>query len=156
LRILWEIIDKLLIAAVIVGSVVLLVKVTRRIVKFLRNGFYRSRATSVVELEGAVDIRESCDIEREEKTASAWFAFLNPREKIRRIFKKQVWKNKEKIVGMRSYDMLEYLTAKECTEKISEEQAAPGELTKLYEQARYGKEDVGNDEVKRAKAAARK
>lgn len=156
LRILWEIIDKLLIAAVIVGSVVLLVKVTRRIVKFLRNGFYRSRATSVVELEGAVDIRESCDIEREEKTASAWFAFLNPREKIRRIFKKQVWKNKEKIVGMRSPDMLEYLTAKECTEKISEEQAAPGELTKLYEQARYGKEDVGNDEVKRAKAAAKK
>ena len=156
LRILWEIIDKLLIAAVIVGTAVLIVWVTNRIVKFLRSRFYRSRETSVIELEGGVDIRESCDIEREDRATSAWFGFLNPREKIRRIFKKQVWKNKEKIVGMRSPDMLGYLTAKECTEKISEEQAAPEELTKLYEQARYGREDVGNEEVKRAKAAAKK
>ena len=156
LRILWEIIDKLLIAAVIVGTVVLIVWVVVRITRFLRKGFYRARERKVIELEGGVDIHESCDIEREERAVSAWFGFLNPREKIRRIFKKQVWKNKEKIVGMRSPDTLEYLTAKECTEKISEEQAAPEELTKLYEQARYGKENVGNEEVKRAKAAAKK
>jgi 16S rRNA C1402 (ribose-2'-O) methylase RsmI len=107
-------------------------------------------------LEGGVDIRESCDIEREERTVSTWFGFLTPREKIRRIFKKQVWKNKDKIVGMRSPDTLEYLTAKECTDKISKGQAAPEELTKLYEKVRYGHEEVGNDDVKRAKAAAKK
>ena len=156
LHLIWMILEKIMIAAVIVGSIVLIVWLTNRIVKFLRNRFYRSRATSVTELEGAVDIRESCDIEREERAVSAWFGFLNPREKIRRIFKKQVWKNKEKIVGMRSPETLGYLTAQECTEKISEEQAAPEELTKLYEQARYGREDVGNEEVKRAKMAAKK
>ena len=156
LRFIWTIIEIILIAAVIIGAAVLIMWVLIRIARFLRSGFYRSRERRVIQLEGGVDIRENCDIEREERAVSTWFGFLNPREKIRRIFKKQVWKNKEKIVGMRNPEALEYLTAKECTEKIPEEQVASEELTKLYEQARYGREDVGNEEVKRAKAATRK
>ena len=156
LHFIWIILEKLVYVAVILGAVVLAVVLVIRICRFLRSRFYRSREGQVILLEGGVDIHESCDIEREERAVSTWFSFLTPREKIRRIFKKQVWKNKEKIVGMRSPEMLGYLTAKECTEKISQEQAAPEELTKLYEQARYGREDVGNDEVKRAKAAAKK
>lgn len=156
LHFIWTILEKILIAAVIVGAVVLAAILVIRICRFLRNRFYRSRKEQVILLEGGVDIRESCDIEKEERAVSTWLGLLTPREKIRSIFKKQVWRNKEKIVGMRSPETLGYLTAKECTEKISEEQAASEELTKLYEQARYGRENVGNEEVKRAKAAARK
>ncbi len=154
LRILWEIIDKLLIAAVIIGTAVLIVWVTIRIVKFLRSRFYRSRARSVTVLEGGVDIRESCDIEREERAVGR-FGFFDPKERIRRIFRKQVLKHKEKIVGTRSSEALGYLTAKECGQKFQEEHISPENLTSLYEKARYSHEEIRAEDVKRAKAAAK-
>lgn len=152
LEMIWKVLEQIAIVVVVVAAVALAVILTIRIFKYLRSCFYRRRERQVIELEGGVDIRESCDIEKEEKAATGWFGFFNPRERIRRIFRKKVLKNKANIVGERSAGVLEYMTAKECCSKLPEEKDASEVLKEMYEKARYSPEEVTTEDVRRLKA----
>lgn len=95
----------------------------------------------------SIDIRETCTIEKSKKETNNWFSFLNNREKIRKIYRKQVLKNKTAIIGNLSAEDLGYLTARECCDKFSAEQ-----LQKMYEKARYSVEEIVLGDVKAAKS----
>ena len=98
------------------------------------------------ELQTGIDIRETCVIEKNKKEAADWFAFLKPREKVRKIYRKQVLKHKKDIIGENSSENLAYMTAEECCDKLSLE-----DLKLIYEKARYSAEEISAEDVKRIK-----
>lgn len=91
------------------------------------------------------DVREFCGIERNESRKSAVFVFRNNREKVRRIYQKKIMKHKNKIVGEQE-QQLRYLTAKQCCDKLSEQQ-----LKLVYEKARYSEQTISAEDVRLAK-----
>ena len=141
----------LMIVVVCVGFVVLVVFAVVKGIQFLRNRFYQAKEKEGSELYNGQDIRESCAIEKRGKESPGWFAFLNNRERIRKIYRKQVLKHKDSIVGDRSVGALEYMTAQECCRKLPEEKDSAGALKDIYEKARYSEQDITSDDVRRIK-----
>jgi hypothetical protein len=100
------------------------------------------------EITGNQDIRESCEIEMRNGEERNWFSFLNNSEKIRKMYRKRILRNKSSIVGDLSAEELTYLTAKECCDKIHADR-----LKLIYEKARYSNETITAEDVKIVKAA---
>lgn len=98
------------------------------------------------ELQSNEDVREYCGIEKKSQRRESVFSFWNNREKIRRLYQKKVLKRKQELIGEKEQQQLEYLTAKECCDKLSEQN-----LKMMYEKARYSAEDVTAEDVKWAK-----
>ena len=91
------------------------------------------------------DVREYCGIEKKTQRKSGSFIFRNNREKIRKLYQKNVMKHKKELVGEQG-QQLQYLTAKECCDKLSKQQ-----LKMVYEKARYSEELITAEDVKSAK-----
>jgi len=90
-------------------------------IRHLWKEFYKASEKEEKAYSG-IDIRETCTIEKTKKEGSNWFSFLNNREKIRKIYRKQVLKNKTVIIGDLVVENLGYMTAKECCDKFAAEQ----------------------------------
>lgn len=92
------------------------------------------------------DVREYCGIEKNDQRKLGGFLFRSNREKVRRLYQKKIIKHKEALVGENAQGMLKYLTAKECCDKLSEQQ-----LKQAYEKARYSEEVITAEDVRTAK-----
>ena len=97
-------------------------------------------------LQSNQDIRENCSIEKNEKNGKGWFGFLDNRERVRKLYRKKILKSSTKIIGNADQHHLEYLTAKECCDRISEDA-----LKNIYEKARYSSEDITAEDIRIAK-----
>ena len=142
----WIILEKILMAAIgvlLIGLVVFGIVMGFR---YLWKYFHAGSKKEDEVLQSGIDIRETCIIEKKQKEASDWFSFLKPREKVRKIYRKQILKHKKEIIGENTPENLEYMTAEECCEKISSE-----ELKLIYEKARYSSEEITSEDVKRIK-----
>lgn len=117
-------------------------------IRYLWKGFRKTPESEGI--KDGIDIRETCTIEKTKKEESNWFAFLNNREKIRKLYRKRVLKNKVAIIGDMAIKNLEYMTAKECCDIFSAAQ-----LKKGYEKARYSAEEITSDDVRTAKKSGR-
>ena len=146
----WILLEKIVTVAVFVGAAVLLVVAIIKGYQYLRNNFRKIGKKKYKEVQGNQDIRESCEIEVSRNEGLGWFPFLNNKEKIRKMYRKRMLKDKSSIVGEASAKELEYLTAKECCDKISADS-----LKAIYEKARYSNESVTAEDVKRVKAIQR-
>lgn len=138
-----EILEKTIFISAIVIVAVLLVFGLR----YLWKEFHKRTVKEEKKLSGGIDIRETCTIEKKKREGNNWFSFLNNSEKIRKIYRKQVSKNKTAIIGDLQAEALEYLTAKECCDKFAAEQ-----LKKMYEKTRYSREEITSDDVRAAKS----
>jgi len=143
----WLILEKIMIVLLIgiaVSAVVIgLVKGFR----YLWDNFHAAKMGKEIEAELEKDVREKCAIESNAKEVVRWMPFLNNRQKIRKIFQKQILKNKTTIVGNHNVEELEYLTAKECCDKLMAEK-----MKTVYEKARYTEEEITSEDVKTMKA----
>ena len=92
------------------------------------------------------DVREHCGIEKKSQRKAGSFLFRNNREKIRKLYQKNMIKHKNELIGEQEQSLLRYLTAKECCDKLSKQQ-----LKLAYEKARYSEEEITADDVKSAK-----
>ena len=92
------------------------------------------------------DVREYCGIEKKTQRKSGSFMFRTNREKIRKLYQKNVLKHKKELIGEQEQKRLKYLTAKECCDKLSKQQ-----LKLVYEKARYSEEDITAEDVRLAK-----
>lgn len=146
----WIFLEKVLMAAAFVGIVVAIIVGLVKGYQFLRKNF-RKIEKKKQEVQNGLDIRESCEIERGSGEHSRWFSFLNNTDKIRKMYRKRVLKSKALIVGASGNKELEYLTAKECCDKISADS-----LKEIYEKARYSNENITADDVKNVKASIKK
>lgn len=92
------------------------------------------------------DVREYCGIEKKVKKKAGGSVFRSNREKIRRLYQKKLLKRKKELIGEQTPQLLKYLTAKECCDKLSEQQ-----LKLAYEKARYSDEVITLEDVRMAK-----
>lgn len=94
------------------------------------------------------DVREYCGIEKksQRKKGISFMGLRNNREKIRRMYQKKVLKHKKELIGEKEQHYLKYLTARECCDRLSEQQ-----LKLVYEKARYSEEEISSEDVKLAK-----
>jgi hypothetical protein len=98
------------------------------------------------ELNENDDIREYCGFEKQSSKKEHIFSFLNRREKIRKLYQKKVLNRKKELIGENAQKQLEYMTAKECCDRLSELN-----LKQMYEKARYSAEDISAEDVRLAR-----
>ena len=67
------------------------------------------------------------------------------------MYRKRVLKSKALIVGTSGNKELEYLTAKECCDKISADS-----LKEIYEKARYSNASITADDVRTVRTSIKK
>ena len=143
----WVILEKIAMVATAILIVSLIVLMIYKGIKFLWDNFHTATVNEDRKIEDGVDIREACVIEKQSKESRNIFAFLSNREKIRRYYRKQMTKQKAIIIGDQDLEMLEYMTAKECCDKLAAEN-----LKKVYEKSRYSKEEITSEDMKLAKS----
>ncbi len=114
--------------------------------RFLKENFVIFQKRNTRKLIENDDIREACDVKRNHKKRGRRILFGDNREKIRKLYQKHILKRKDVLIGNVEQKQLEYLTAKECCDKLNAEQ-----LKKVYEKARYSIEEVTQEDVKIAK-----
>lgn len=152
----WIIMERILMVAGVAFIIGLLLFLIIMGLKYLWKTFYTSVKTEEKKMQSGIDIRETCVIEKNKKTTPNWLAFLNSRERVRKIYRKQVLKHKADIIGDYNVQDLEYMTAKECCEKISDNSKISADnLKKVYEKARYSAEDISAEDMKLLKTAAK-
>lgn len=143
---LWQILDKIIMTVVPLLFILLLCYGLFRLIKLLRERF-RGKQDLMRErgIENSRDIREKYEAEKKMKTHRDFFAFLNPAERIRHIYKQKIWANRNSLAAKGDYGLLQIYTARECGNLLSEEL-----LAQTYEKARYSQEKCTKDDVKRA------
>lgn len=102
-----------------------------------------------------IDVREKCEIEkslkRKGKKGSA--LFLSPYERVRRLYKRKVLSCALELIedpGGRKTEMLSYLTARECADKLQ-----LSALADIYEQTRYSDQETTKETVRQMKNVCR-
>ncbi len=142
----WVILEKLLMIAMAVAFAALIIWAVYSLIKFLHDRFRSRIVTGEEELENTTDIREKCEIERRQSKKHSFFGFLSTKERIRRIYKKEVWTGRWQLAKDGSPDVLRRLTAKECGVGL-----ARNRLAQVYEKARYSQEECTSEDIRRAK-----
>ncbi|MBE7043796.1 MAG: hypothetical protein E7399_09970 [Ruminococcaceae bacterium] len=153
---LWLILEKIIMTLVAVGIVALIVFAVVMFFRFLWNHFHEARKGEEQKIQKGRDLHEVCGIEKNAKeTSTVWLPFLNNRDKVRKIYRKQILKNKNSIVGNHNMEDLERMTAKECCDKMPIEKDFADILKKIYEKARYSPNDITSEDVKSMKTAGK-
>lgn len=143
----WVIMEKVLMVAMAIALVALCIFVIYKLITFLRDKFNLSLKKEAAQIEDEVnDVREKCEVERKAKEKRAPFEFLSTRERIRRLYRKEVWAQRMQLVTDGSPSFLKLLTAKECGQKM---ERAP--LAQSYDKARYSDQECTAEDVRKAK-----
>lgn len=142
----WLILEKIVIVLVYVALIALCLWAIYALVTFLYNRFQHTLDKENDEPDVVSDVREKCEVERFRKERKPLFEFLSTRERIRRMYKKEVWAARMQLVKDQSPALLKRMTAKECGEAMEREG-----LAKAYEKARYSEEECTGEDIRRAK-----
>ncbi len=142
----WVIMEKLVMIAMAVALAALIVWGVYSLIKFLHDRFQGRILFDQEEAENVTDVREKCEVERHQKEKRSFFGFLSTKERIRRIYKKEVWAGRWQLVKDGSPDVLRRLTAKECGDGLERKK-----LAQVYEKARYSQEECTVEDIRRAK-----
>jgi len=147
----WKLLEQIVLIILVIAIVRVLVVLIKKGWKYLKNNFGLLRRKKVTKDKEVFDLHESCSIEKSERAGTDLFALLSPRERVRRMFRKKVQKNRERIIGKRSESVLGTLTANECCEKLSDWTENADVLARVYEKARYSQDEITAEDVRRAK-----
>lgn len=143
---LWVVLEKALWAMMPILYSLLFCLGIYRFVKMLRERFRRKRQGMEEPSAGdGQDIREKYEIKKEKETQRDFFAFLNPTERIRRIYKQRIWAKRTSLPAKEDAHSLSTYTARECGSLLREEQ-----LVQIYEKARYSGVACTKEDVRRA------
>ncbi len=138
----WKVLEMILVffvsVAMLAATIMGLIFVTRILMgKFRQVGKRREK-----EVQDMEDVREKCQIDWS-LHRKPLLERLTPRERIRRIFRKQVLIGKHVILQGRKSARLEVLTARECTDRLDQDL-----LGTLYEKARYSEEECTLEDIR--------
>jgi len=152
----WVLLEYLIMLALIVGAAILAILLLRRFVRFLMGVLQKGREFKDITTGESVDVREKCEITEKKsgkKERKKLFAFLEPREKIRRIYKGKVTAYQPRPLmdtqkKKRRYEKekLPCFTAREMEYEMDSKPFA-----KLYEKARYSQLECTAEDVKQMK-----
>jgi len=141
------ILEKIAIAATIIGIGCFLVYSLYKFFRFLRKSFYQSKKPNRLHPTfNGTDVREQCEIIQTESYLKKLFTPRNHRDVARKVYKKYIIKHKQDLIGDLSKEHLSPLTAGECCERLD-----CLEVQKLYEKVRYSEEKISAADVKALK-----
>lgn len=144
----WVFLERVFMAAFAVCLIVFIIFAIYKLVITLHKWFSQRSDRSVEreEEDNLGDVREKCETDKRKKERKSPFAFLSVRERIRRVYKKDVWARRNFIVKEGDTRALSLMTAKETGDKL--ERPA---LAESYEKARYSNEECTAEDLRRAK-----
>lgn len=147
-----EMFEGILLAVIKVFIVLLILLFIFVLIKAFRNMWENYTINKVSEemMSAKNEVRENLTVEKEgkeDRKGRNFFGFMDNKEKIRRYYKKRVTKDKLAIVGELDVRNLQYLTSKECCDKIS-----AVNLQNVYDKVRYSSDEITADDVKVAKS----
>lgn len=151
----WELLEKIMVAAIIVLAVILVVKLYKVIRNTLANIFSRFMEKSKEVKEELVDKREKCEVSSvwDSQNKKRMLSFLSNKERIRKVYKKKI-ESARKTAGFRNFlkENKEETctkassTARECCVSLDAEP-----LAEIYEKARYSNLECDSKDVRAAK-----
>lgn len=151
----WQLIEKIMVAAIIILAVILIVKLYKVIRNTLANIFSKSVEKGKKVKEELVDKREKCEVSslRDKQNKKHALSFLSNKERIRKVYKRKI-ESARKTAGFRNFlkENKEETytkassTARECCVSL---EAEP--LAELYEKARYSDFECDSKDVRAAK-----
>lgn len=142
----WVILEKIAFTLIPIALLCLLCFMLYRSIKTVISIFRQKRqGKKEISAESAVDIRETYEIKKNREKQKDFFAFLNPTERIRRIYKQRIWAKRAALSGKEESRSLNTYTARECGSLLSESR-----LALIYEKARYSNIKCTRDDVKKA------
>lgn len=142
----WIILEKILIITFFCLAFAALLWMSVKMFRYLYDRFGMKKAVKKEVLESVMDVREKCGIDREKEKSKALFSFLDPAQRIRRIYKKRIWAERYRLTEPGNESRLENFTARECGNRLEEEA-----LCSLYEKARYSRDECTSWDVKEAR-----
>lgn len=142
----WLFLEKILYVVLVLAFIFACYIVLRRIFRCLLAYFRKRNLVKDTVILSNRDVREHCDIEKLEHTSKQSFSFYDYRTRIRRLYRKRILQSKGVLIGTRNVSELEYMTPKECCDKISEPM-----LQQMYEKAKYSSEKITAKDYKNAK-----
>ena len=146
---LWEVIENILFWAIIIGIAVVLIISIKKLIIYLIKRFGEKGNIKENNNQAVNDVRQKCEIEKRNKKLMSFKILFSPKEKIRRIYKKSILKEKEKIIGDLDVEILNCYTPMECGIHIENI-----EMVHLYEKARYSNEDCSRDDIRNMKKSS--
>lgn len=142
----WQILERIMEILVPLALFLLLLFFLFRFFQMVRERFRNKKIfTREDAFDGSRDIREKYEIKKEKKTQKNFFVFLNPTEKIRRIYKQRIGAKRKEFIKGTAAQSFESYTARECGNLFQEET-----LSLLYEKARYSNVECNRKDVKSA------
>lgn len=142
----WVILEDILMTAGYILAVCAAIYCVYKLVTYLYRKFQDKAFVNEVAIDSVNDRRERCEIERTKKEKKGFSLFLSPNDRIRRIYKKEVWSNRLKLTKNGRPEQLGRMTAAECGTALER-----GNMTISYEKARYSDAECTTEDVKRAK-----
>jgi hypothetical protein len=146
---LWDILSKIMLWALLIAVFLLLLRGLFLLVRFLLQRF-RSRINVMEEglSEGIQDIREKCEPQSQSMKRTGWWANLLPGERIRRWYRKLLIQGSKKLK--------EDTSPETHTTKDWESLLQLGEITSIYEKARYSDQTCTQNDIKQWKSILKK
>lgn len=142
----WQILEKIFGILVPVLLLLLLGLFLYRFVKMIWERFRRKKLfTKDSTGDNIRDIREKYEIKKEPKAQKGFWTFLNPTERIRRLYKQRVWTKRKILINEENTRSLETYTARECGALLHEER-----LSRIYEKARYSGTECTREDFRKA------
>lgn len=142
----WQILEKVIGVLVPVLLLLLFGFFLFRFVKMICERFRQKKLfIPSASADDSRDIREKYEIRKEKKAHKNFWSFLNPSERIRRLYKQRVWSKRGSFMNAENTRRLGTYTARECGSLLREEQ-----LSLIYEKARYSEEECTREDVRKA------
>ncbi|MCD8069561.1 MAG: hypothetical protein LUE87_11915, partial [Lachnospiraceae bacterium] len=112
----WQVLEKIVMVLLAAGLIALTVYGVYRLAKFLYERFSEAALPQGQDQEIRTDQREKCGVEKAERSGRLRvFGFLGAEERIRRIYKKEVWNGRRTLVeGGAPTAGLKTITPREC------------------------------------------
>lgn len=143
-----QLLEKLLVAAVLVLAAVGVLFLVYLLIRFLIRGFYsRGKKEQRIEEKGYVEEEER--LERKDGRSREYLPFIGktPNKRVRRLFRKTVLGT----VKSREWEEISSMTARQLAELSADAPREPWtELILLYERARYTEKEITMEDARRA------
>lgn len=148
----WVVLERVVMLLAVVAFVILLYKLTRRLVRFLREHIHRQLGIKAKEQASVMDVREKCDIQRRttHRSRKDFRLFPSAARRIRQLYRKRTIASVHQLTSSGSREDLKNMTAAECAAILSARNMAD-----IYEKARYSNESCEAEDIKQMKDACR-
>ncbi|MCM1154871.1 MAG: hypothetical protein NC392_05855 [Roseburia sp.] len=141
----WKILEKVIGILIPVLLLLLFGLFLLRFIKMIYERFRENRLFAPASAtDSGRDIHERYEVKKEKKNQKRFLAFLNPTERIRRIYRQRIWARRESLMHNEASRPLGAYTARECGRLLAEEP-----LSRIYEKARYSGEECTREDLKK-------